>query len=60
MLLNDFLSYVKTGKALDTDEIRAPMGEMSEEPRCAERTSMWGKSVSDYQIPLMTYRNTFV
>ena len=33
MLLNDFLSYVKTGKALDTDEIRALMGEMSEEAR---------------------------
>lgn len=34
MLLNDFLSYVKTGKALDTDEIHALMGEMSEEARC--------------------------
>ena len=33
MLLNDFLSYVKTGKALDTDEIHALMGEMSEEAR---------------------------
>ncbi|MGN1217432.1 MAG: sugar O-acetyltransferase [Phocaeicola sp.] len=33
MLLNDFLSYVKTGKALDTDEIHALMGEMSEETR---------------------------
>ena len=33
MLLNDFLSYVKTGKALYTDEIRALMGEMSEEAR---------------------------
>ena len=34
MLLNDFLSYVKTGKALDTDEIHALMGDMSEEARC--------------------------
>lgn len=33
MLLNDFLSYVKTGKVLDTDEIHALMGEMSEEAR---------------------------
>lgn len=33
MLLNDFLSNVKTGKALDTDEIHALMGEMSEEAR---------------------------
>lgn len=33
MLLSDFLSYVKTGKALDTDEIHALMGEMSEEAR---------------------------
>lgn len=31
MHLNEFLSYVKTGKALDTDEIRTLMGEMSEE-----------------------------
>ena len=34
MLLNEFLSYVKTGKALSTDEIHAVMGEMSEEARC--------------------------
>ena len=34
MLLNEFLSYVKTGKALSTDEIHAIMGEMSEEARC--------------------------
>ena len=33
MHLNEFLSYVKTGKALDTDEIRTLMGEMSEEAR---------------------------
>ena len=33
MLLNEFLSYVKTGKALSTDEIHAIMGEMSEEAR---------------------------
>ena len=33
MLLNEFLSYVKTGKALDSDEIRVLMGEMSEEAR---------------------------
>ena len=33
MLLSDFLSYVKTGKALNTDEIHALMGEMSEEAR---------------------------
>lgn len=33
MHLNEFLSYVKTGKALDTDEIRILMGEMSEEAR---------------------------
>ena len=33
MLLNEFLSYVKTGKALSTDEIHAVMGEMSEEAR---------------------------
>ena len=33
MLLNEFLSWVKTGKALGTDEIHALMGEMSEEAR---------------------------
>ncbi len=33
MLLNEFLFYVKTGKALSTDEIHAIMGEMSEEAR---------------------------
>ena len=33
MLLNEFLSYVKTGEALSTDEIHALMGEMSEEAR---------------------------
>ena len=33
MLLNEFLSYVKTGKALSTDEIHAIMGDMSEEAR---------------------------
>ena len=33
MLLNEFLSWVKTGKVLGTDEIHALMGEMSEEAR---------------------------
>lgn len=33
MLLNEFLSWVKTGKALGTDEIHSLMGEMSEEAR---------------------------
>ena len=33
MLLNEFLSWVKTGKALGTDEIHVLMGEMSEEAR---------------------------
>ena len=33
MLLNEFLSYVRTGEALSTDEIHALMGEMSEEAR---------------------------
>ena len=33
MLLNEFLSWVKNGKALGTDEIHALMGEMSEEAR---------------------------
>ena len=33
MLLNEFLSWVKTGKALGTDDIHALMGEMSEEAR---------------------------
>ena len=39
MLLNEFLSYVRTGEALSTDEIHALMGEMSEEAeRIAFRT----------------------
>lgn len=33
MELNDFLEYVKTGKALDTPDIRSLMGYMSEEAR---------------------------
>lgn len=33
MELNEFLSYVKTGKALDTPDIHKLMGEMSEEAR---------------------------
>ena len=33
MLLNEFLSWVKTGKVLGTDEIHSLMGEMSEEAR---------------------------
>ena len=76
MLLNDFLSYVKTGKALDTDEIRALMGEMSEEARRVTfrlnssyhtpyevrelLSELFGFSVSDYQILRRRNRNTFV
>ena len=33
MLLNEFLSWIKTGKVLGTDEIHSLMGEMSEEAR---------------------------